>query len=107
MATETMTVRKLRHALLGKILLCVVLACVSAAGAAQETKSRAKGRAKTGTAAEQKTETETEIGILHVQGNVYMLVGPKSNATVQVGDEGVLVVDTLDPDSTDAFLAAI
>ena len=30
----------------------------------------------------------------HVQGNVYMLVGAGGNIAVQIGDEGVLVVDT-------------
>ena len=32
--------------------------------------------------------------MLHVQGNVYMLVGAGGNITVQAGDEGVLLVDT-------------
>jgi cyclase len=35
-----------------------------------------------------------EIHVLKVQGNIYMLVGPGSNSTVQVGGNGVLVVDT-------------
>jgi glyoxylase-like metal-dependent hydrolase (beta-lactamase superfamily II) len=35
-----------------------------------------------------------EVHILPVQGNVYMLVGAGGNITVQVGSDGVLVVDT-------------
>jgi cyclase len=35
-----------------------------------------------------------EIGILKVQGNVYMLVGPTGNIAAQVGDDGIVVVDT-------------
>ncbi len=35
-----------------------------------------------------------EIQTLHVQGNVYMLVSGASNVTVQIGDDGVLLVDT-------------
>lgn len=35
-----------------------------------------------------------EIGILKVQGNVYMLVGATGNIAAQVGDDGILVVDT-------------
>jgi cyclase len=35
-----------------------------------------------------------EIGILKVQGNVYMLVAPTGNIAAQVGDDGILVVDT-------------
>jgi cyclase len=40
-----------------------------------------------------------DIGILKVQGNVYMLVGATGNIAAQVGDDGILVVDTgTDPD---------
>ena len=35
-----------------------------------------------------------EVHTLKVQGNVYMIVGPGGNTTVQVGDSGALVVDT-------------
>ena len=35
-----------------------------------------------------------DVRILPVQGNVYMLVGAGGNVTVQVGDDGVVVVDT-------------
>jgi glyoxylase-like metal-dependent hydrolase (beta-lactamase superfamily II) len=35
-----------------------------------------------------------ELTTLAVQGNVYMIAGAGGNITVQVGDEGVLVVDT-------------
>ena len=40
---------------------------------------------------------------LHVQGNVWMLYGGFVNAAVQIGDEGVLVVDTM----TDALAPAM
>jgi glyoxylase-like metal-dependent hydrolase (beta-lactamase superfamily II) len=36
-----------------------------------------------------------ELRILPVQGSVYMLVGPGGNVTVQVGRDGVLLVDTM------------
>ncbi len=36
----------------------------------------------------------TEVQALHVQGKVYMLVGAGGNVTIQVGDDGILVVDT-------------
>jgi cyclase len=42
-----------------------------------------------------------------VQGNVYMLVTPAGNVTVQIGDEGVLIVDTGTPEFTDKIVAAI
>jgi cyclase len=35
-----------------------------------------------------------EIHVLHVQGNVYMLVGDGGNIAVEVGDQGPLMVDT-------------
>jgi len=35
-----------------------------------------------------------EIRVLPVQGNVYMLLGAGGNSTLQVGNDGVLVVDT-------------
>jgi cyclase len=35
-----------------------------------------------------------EIGVLKVQGNVYMVVAGDQNIAAQVGDDGVLVVDT-------------
>lgn len=48
-----------------------------------------------------------EIGVLPVQGNVFMLVGEGGNVTVQVGDEGVLVVDSLREELSDRLLATI
>jgi len=48
-----------------------------------------------------------KIEILPVQGNVYMLVGPVGNSTVQVGDDGVLIVDTQVAELSDKILAAI
>jgi cyclase len=36
----------------------------------------------------------SEIGVLKVQGNVYMLVGPTGNIAAQVGDDGIVVVNT-------------
>jgi cyclase len=35
-----------------------------------------------------------EIGVLKVQGNVYMLVGAGANVAAQVSDDGILLVDT-------------
>ena len=41
------------------------------------------------------------------QGNVYMLVGAGGNVTVQIGDEGVLLVDTQYAPLSNKILAAI
>jgi cyclase len=51
--------------------------------------------------------SDGEVHILHVQGNVYMLVGAGGNITVQAGDDGVLVVDTGVTRMSDKVLAAI
>jgi glyoxylase-like metal-dependent hydrolase (beta-lactamase superfamily II) len=48
-----------------------------------------------------------EIHVLPVQGNVYMLVGDGGNVTVQIGKEGVLLVDTGLAQGTDKLLAAV
>ncbi len=47
------------------------------------------------------------IEAYHVQGNVHMLAGAGANVAVQVGDEGVLVVDTGASASREALLAAV
>ena len=48
-----------------------------------------------------------EIHSLPVQGDIYMLVGDGGNITVQVGKQGVLLVDTGLAQMTDQLLAAI
>ncbi len=48
-----------------------------------------------------------EIHVLPVQGNIYMLVGAGGNITMQVGKEGVLLVDTMYAGLSDKVLAAV
>ncbi|PYS52351.1 MAG: hypothetical protein DMG13_16370 [Acidobacteria bacterium] len=48
-----------------------------------------------------------EIHILPVQGNVYMIIGAGGNVTMQAGDQGVLLVDTMYAGLSDKLLAAI
>jgi len=50
---------------------------------------------------------EGPIRSFHVQGTVWMLVGPESNAAVSIGDDGVLVVDTMTEPLAGALLAEI
>lgn len=50
---------------------------------------------------------QQEIGTLKVQGNVYMIVAPGGNVAVQIGDWGVLVVDTPAEGASDAVIAEI
>jgi cyclase len=50
---------------------------------------------------------DAKIGVLKVQGNVYMLVTPGGNVAVSVGDWGVLVVDPPAAEYGEAVLAEI
>ena len=50
---------------------------------------------------------QSSIDSYHVQGNVHALLGAGSNVAVQVGQEGVLVVDTGATASREALLAAV
>src|SRR3954453_6887599 len=47
------------------------------------------------------------IEIVHVLKGVYMLAGGGGNIAVQVGDEGVALVDSGDKGQTDNILAAV
>ena len=51
--------------------------------------------------------SKAEVHVLPVQGNIYMLVGAGGNVTVQVGNDGVLVVDTGVAEMSEKLLAAI
>jgi glyoxylase-like metal-dependent hydrolase (beta-lactamase superfamily II) len=55
----------------------------------------------------QTSRTNGEIRVLPVQGNVYMLAGAGGNIAVQVGDDGVLLVDTGASNLTDKVIDAI
>jgi glyoxylase-like metal-dependent hydrolase (beta-lactamase superfamily II) len=48
-----------------------------------------------------------DLQTIHVQGNVYLIAGGGSNVAVQIGDDGVVVVDTGGGTKTDRLLAAI
>src|SRR6185437_8045815 len=48
-----------------------------------------------------------EVHALHVQGNIYMLVGAGGNITVQTGSDGVLLVDAGLASMSDKVLAAV
>ncbi|HVZ21837.1 MAG TPA: MBL fold metallo-hydrolase [Vicinamibacterales bacterium] len=58
-------------------------------------------------ARQQAAAAPADIQSFHVQGNVWMLVGAGGNIAVQVGDDGVLVVDTGLARNAEAVVAAI
>ena len=51
--------------------------------------------------------SKVEIRSLQVRDDIYMLVGAGGNITMQVGDEGILLVDTQYAPLTDKIVAAI
>jgi glyoxylase-like metal-dependent hydrolase (beta-lactamase superfamily II) len=55
----------------------------------------------------QQLATPAELAIWPVRDGIYMVVGAGGNTTVQVGDDGVLIVDTKLATASDALLAAI
>jgi cyclase len=58
-------------------------------------------------AAQQQNFDNVQVNIQKAQGNVYMLVGAGGNVTIQVGSEGVLMVDTQFAPMSNKLLAAI
>jgi len=63
-------------------------------------------------AAQRKPQQEKDtkppgIQVLPVQGNIYMLTGPGANITVQVGTQGILLVDTMVASQAPEILEAL
>jgi cyclase len=81
---------------LAAIALVGVL-CPGGFAVAQATPNRAANAAPANAA----------VQVLHVRGNIYMLSGAGGNITVQVGDDGVLLVDAGLPNTSDKVYAAI
>jgi glyoxylase-like metal-dependent hydrolase (beta-lactamase superfamily II) len=52
-------------------------------------------------------QAANDVKAVHVQGSVYMIVGAGANLAVQVGEQGVFVVDTGEAPFTDRIIAAI
>src|SRR5580658_11096328 len=57
--------------------------------------------------APQQNFDNVEIHVLPVQGGIYMLVGAGGNITVQIGKDGVLLVDTEYAQLSNKIVAAI
>lgn len=85
----------LRRAAVCGALAIVAAAHVLPAGARQNpgaTRAAAAGR---------------DVSTFPVRGNIYMLVGAGANITVQIGDDGVLLVDTGLEGTSEQVLAAV
>jgi glyoxylase-like metal-dependent hydrolase (beta-lactamase superfamily II) len=81
--------------------LRIVLPVALCASALFSVGGAAQGQSRT------KAPPAASIDTYHVQGNVYMLIGAGSNVAVQIGDEGILVVDTGGAATREPVLAAI
>src|SRR5262245_4759983 len=55
----------------------------------------------------QGTRSGDEIKVLPVRNNVYMLVSAAGNSTVQIGEDGVVIVDTMTTSVANSLLAAV
>ena len=82
--------------------------CAAAVWAVVATDARAQTRAATPQVAPDSSQTVSGIEILQVRPRIFMMVGPDgSNAVVQAGDEGVLVVDTMTTVAGERLVQAI
>lgn len=63
--------------------------------------------ASAGTVAMLAPQTAPDLEVLQVRPNVYMLAGAGGNITVQVGEDGAVVVDAGSPASASSVVAAI
>ena len=78
----------------GLVASAIALGAVlsTATGLAQ---GRQGGAAPPPAAAGQPNMDNVQINALHVQGNIWMLTGGGFNSTISVGNDGILVVDTM------------
>jgi cyclase len=74
---------------------------------AQQSQTRAQENPSQQNDAQNRNIANAEVHVLPVQGNVYMLVGAGGNITLQIGNEGVLLVDTGLAPISDKVIAAI
>jgi glyoxylase-like metal-dependent hydrolase (beta-lactamase superfamily II) len=88
------------------LLLAFGLLCTAPPARAQQAHAQAAGRSSA-TAGPAHDYSKDEVHLLKVRGGVYMLVGAGGNITLQVGDDGVLLVDTGVAPMSDKVLAAI
>ena len=100
-----------RHALklaVGTAAVAAALMYLGASGEARQApQTGGGGRGGARGAAPAPAAADAELHTLHVQGNVYMLVGAGGNIAVQIGDDGVLLVDTGLAANADKVVAAI
>ena len=92
----------------GTAAVAAALMYLGASGEARQApQTGGGGRGGARGAAPAPAAADAELHTLHVQGNVYMLVGAGGNIAVQIGDDGVLLVDTGLAANADKVVAAV
>ncbi|MGB6449888.1 MAG: MBL fold metallo-hydrolase, partial [Steroidobacteraceae bacterium] len=86
-----------------RLAVTALLAAVGGGSIAHAAPSSARLRA----APPREDCSQAEVHILPVQGNIYMLVGAGGNITVQIGSDGVLLVDAGFAQMSGKVLAAV
>jgi glyoxylase-like metal-dependent hydrolase (beta-lactamase superfamily II) len=79
----------------------------AAAPAAANAGSRTANPGTTNPGSRVPSPGDNEVHSLHVQGNVWMLVGGGINAAAQIGPDGVLIVDTMTDTLADKLVAEV
>jgi cyclase len=86
-----------------KTLQLIALAALTSLANAQQPAPAAKPA----TAPKPVVQDKTPVNAFQIRDNMWMLVGDGGNVTMQVGDDGILLVDTGLVNRTDALLEAI
>src|SRR5947207_458222 len=81
----------------------VAVACLLAVGTVSSVGEARSGLAQRG----QGAADAAALTVLQLRPNFYMIAGAGANIGVQVGDDGVVVVDAGSAPNTDAVIAAI
>src|SRR5579872_1260077 len=90
------------------LLLCAtVIFSVGYSAARQENGTAQTSPSQNSAGQSNPSAASSEVHVWPVQGKVYMLVGACGNITMQVGDDGILLVDAGLKQDSDAVIRAI
>ena len=104
--TITLTRNAKLRGLTGALLVILSVAVAYARpGSPQANSDRGPGAALPTNAPQ--AASPPQVHVMHVQGKVYVIVGAGGNITAQVGDEGVLLVDSGLVSMSDKVVAAV
>ena len=106
--TRNRNAHVLSAALFAIVLLVVAVAIAFAQpGHPQDNSGRGSSAAAPTSAPQAPTPSAAQVHVMHVQGKVYVIAGAGGNITAQVGNDGVLLVDSGYVSTTDQVVAAV